>query len=463
MSMHLTAPIRWRFILVAAVALFAAALACARPAAADAAPTYDHWSGNLAVEYSNPGGSLTGNLLPYLNVSDVPSSLSDLFNSKLVEKTSAICDKMQDTAAGALGTSVPVEGWTCNLPTSGDLQASQDGNTVTLSYVVSGASFSLNTDKVPGGAHVDGSVDITATVKLVFPTQIGDISNKIQVAASYVTISNAKLTTANVLLNAAGVLPGIEQSLDGYTVPDAASLLGLDTQIDSVNSALGDGAVAAAKHVQPDGSLCLTCSADNTGTAANPVFDLSVTVDDSNLSLILSHGALQPKPAPCAFGSDGSSPALIYAECPANQPSGVTELDLMQSSGGSFGPVLTGYSEAGEWQSDSLLDSSGHWGPITNNGAPVMGGRQRNLDGVQTVTLTVCSGNKWGYNCDSPTSLTLQRNGVTDDAEAAYNTYLDWLNSRGSSQPPSGSGDGPGGGTITGPINSCARFGCRMM
>jgi hypothetical protein len=60
--------------------------------------------------------------------------------------------------------------------------------------------------------------------------------------------------------------------------------------------------------------------ADSVSTAwVNPLFNLVVTVDDSNLNLIVSHGALEPKPVGCAFGASGQSPAIIYAECSANQ------------------------------------------------------------------------------------------------------------------------------------------------
>lgn len=403
-------------------------LAAASPA------SFDQWPGNVVIDYQAPDGQQATNLQDYL--SDPVPSVSSIFNAALTTDSAGICNQIEQQVAIQAGQAVPLKAWHCTIPGSGDLQAAQPAaNNVGLTYLVDGNFITFNYAGVPGGATVNATFDMEFTLSLNFAGQvIAGSGTPVDVVSSSLGLSNAHFSSKNKLLNAFGgnKLKQADAAMNSYTVSPATNVLNLDPEIATINSQILAAVGPLIEDVAPNGSWCgLGGCPNQPGQIASPLFDLSVTVDASNLNLVFSRGAV-PAAAPvgCAFGSSSANPpATIFAECAPNQPAGVTDLELLQEQNGAWSSL--GVQASSGWDPSSLDGVPiGSWepnaGPVTAY-APWMQGQQLPGSG-STVELTVCSFNEWGSVCDPATSFTLQSNAV--------------------SNPPTGAG---GGGGNSGP------------
>ncbi|MBV9367434.1 MAG: hypothetical protein JOY89_24610, partial [Solirubrobacterales bacterium] len=150
--MHHRHPLRPSLALAVAIATAGAlGLVAAQPAAAS--PTYhDQWPGKVVIDYKAPTGVITPNLqnlLAYDNAQPPPQPpppLSSTFNKALAQNTPTICATIEQQFQQEANSSGdgPLSNWTCSLPDSGDLQATQlASNEVGLNYIVPGTTISF--------------------------------------------------------------------------------------------------------------------------------------------------------------------------------------------------------------------------------------------------------------------------------------------------------------------------------
>ncbi len=390
---------------------------------ASATPTYfDQWPGNVVIDYQSPNGVTASNLQNYAQ-SPIPS-LSSTFSSALQANTKSLCDFLQTAVEARTGQPV-LATWKCNLASTGDLEAAQLGtNEVGLDYV-DGSSFSFSYDGVPGGAIINAKFDLELTVNLSFADQVGGgQGSPVAITSSSLGISNASFSSSNLFVKALGgkTLKQAAQAMDAVSISPAANLLDFGTQVASVNNKLVADVGSLTPDVAPDGSWCgLSGCPDDPTALESPVFDLSATVDASNLYLVFSHGAVPAlAPVGCEFGSSGATaPATVYAECSPGQPGGVTQLSLLQQQNGAW--TILGPQATSGWAPSALNGVAlGSWvpnaGPVTAY-APWMQGPQLAGTG-DMVEVTVCSFDQWGSNCDPATNFTLAKNAVSDPPTA---------------------------------------------
>ena len=267
--------------------------------AAASPPSIDQWPGNVVIDYQAPDGQQATNLPDYL--SDPAPSVSSIFNTALTTDSAGICNQIEQQIAIRTKQAFPLKDWHCTLPDRGDLQAAQPAaNDVGLTYLVDGNSISFNYAGVPGGATVDATFDMEFTLSLNFAGQvIAGSGTPVDVVSSSLGLSNAHFSSKNVLLNAFGgkKLKQADAAMNSYTVSPATDVLNLDPEIATINSQILAAVGPLTEDVAPDGSWCgLGGCPNQPGQIASALFDLSVTVDASNLDLVFSRGRSPPPP-----------------------------------------------------------------------------------------------------------------------------------------------------------------------
>ena len=218
--------------------------------------------------------------------------------------------------------------------------------------------------------------------------------------------------------------------IESLVVNNVAGWVGLPAQIKHVNQSIEE--LAHFLYLDPFWGV-KTSYPD-----ANQVFNLSIGVSRSNLTLTYARQPLQPAPKSCTYYPDGGpSGTGVEAICSPNQAKGVTTLLLQGHTGGKWtdNPLDSTYEPGAhpgpQW---AFLGSPPYadWSP--NNGpdsgyAPVL--VDYPVTSHTTVEMRVCSSNFWGLNCDAGVNVS----GYT---------------AGGSSGSSGGGGGGGGGGGVTG-------------
>ncbi len=366
---------------------------------------YNPWAGNPVINYAYQGKAVGSNLQKLLPA-PVPG-LDQEFNSAWAASEPGVCHKIEDYLESALGS---FTGWKCNLPSSGDLEgALLAPNELGLNFGLSGISISL--DYLAAGIDwvtIDGTFDAQAHITLDVANEVdwSDPSQSpVRVASSLVSFSGADFSSANVLLHIfdPSALSKADNKVDSTVIAGAAPMLGLTSDILTLNGDLGSAATAIADlYVLPE------------YPDAAQGFSLTIGVDSSHVILTFGRGG-SPEPAPrgCEFYPDwsGFAPGTteVDATCSPSEARGVGKLVLQEQRRGAWthNPKDAQYEpgDPASWVSQLAPAPYVAWQP--NNGpgsgyAPYMTDYPVVQQGAPTVQMRVCSSNQWGFNCTAP-------------------------------------------------------------
>ena len=427
-------PVRGLLLAVVATSILAG-LALDVPAAG--AVTFDHWPGNVAINYDYNGKPEQNNVQKGLKVlgEPVPTAVGTTIE-KLWQKTSktAVCNHIQTEVAALLKQPTPVADWSCSLPASGDvLGRLEASNVVGVDFLLEGIALTFDVNDPHGTASVDATLDVDFHVDLDFASTVNGASKSttaaLSIGSSSIRVVGGKLTAYQFGITQ-GALQPYADKIESLVVNNVAGWVGLPAQIKHVNQSIEE--LAHFLYLDPFWGV-KTSYPD-----ANQVFNLSIGVSRSNLTLTYARQPLQPAPKSCTYYPDGGpSGTGVEAICSPNQAKGVTTLLLQGHTGGKWtdNPLDSTYEPGAhpgpQW---AFLGSPPYadWSP--NNGpdsgyAPVL--VDYPVTSHTTVEMRVCSSNFWGLNCDAGVNVS----GYT---------------AGGSSGSSGGGGGGGGGGGVTG-------------
>jgi hypothetical protein len=420
-----------------------AALALSAPLAS--AATFDHWPGSIAINYDYNGKLQATNLQKLLKVVD-PSALptplgttiEDLWQKSSSGKNPPVCNDIRNEVADVLKQPTPLAGWSCSLPPSGDVEGGLEGsNVLGIDFLLHGIALTFDVNDAYGTASAELTADIDFHVDLDFAPTV-DGASKSTTAALSIGSSSVRVTGGTLSAQQFGITQGALEpyanEIESLDVQNVAGWVGLPAEIAQENRNIESGAhLIYSQYVQPS------------DPDANQVFNLSIGVSRTNLTLTFDREPLQPAPKDCTFYADaGPSGTGVEAMCSPHQPKGVTKLLLEDHDNGKWGDnpqdstIEPGAPGGPEW---ATLGPAPYptWEP--NAGAdlgyaPDLVDYPTTKSGVTTVEMRVCSSNEWGLTCDAPVKVT----GYTAGGSGAGTG--------------GGGGGGGGGGATGGSINS---------
>jgi hypothetical protein len=390
--------------------MVAGGLVLAAPATpAYAGPYFNDWPGITEVNYVYEG-TVARSFVP-----PIPD-LEQVFNNEWSANETMVCGEIESLfAAYTSKAGFSFKDWSCNLPSTGDLEGAPLGpGEVGLEYGLTDASLAVDIDVLGDWINFTGSVNAQLDIDLNVATSINGslqsssplyASSPASLVSSEVTFSDADLSTANTLLHllAPGLEGFVENLVDSSTLSNVAARIGLPAAIVTTNNALnGVAGTIAAPLLAAD-------------PLADVAFGLGVGVDSQHVIFTYTlGGSPEPKPAGCAYYPDDTNPGYtqVDAICSPDQAAGVTQLQLQEDNGGNWtdDPLDTSFEPgAPRGPENSFLGNPPYtdWAP--NNGpdsgyAPYMTDYppyQWSTPGVEapTVEMRVCSISQYGPNC----------------------------------------------------------------
>jgi len=390
-----------------------AALALSAPVAS--AATFDHWPGSVAINYDyngKPQAPDLQNLLMAVDPSALPTPVGTTIE-KLWQKSSSgknppICDDIQTEVAKVLSQSTPLANWSCSLPASGDVQGELEaGNVLGVDFLVHGIALTFDVNDPYGRATAELTADIDFHVDLDFAATVDGASKSttaaLSIGSSSVRVTGGKLSAQQFGITQSALEPYAHE-IESLDVQNVAGWVGLPAKVAQENRDIESGAHLIYSHyVQPS------------DPDANQMFNLSIGVSQTNLTLTFDRDSLEPAPKDCTFYADaGPSGGGVEAMCSPDQPKGVTELVLQDHDNGKWG----------DNPQDSTIEPGAPGGPERatlvpgpyptweGNAGADLGYAPELVDypitkpGVTTVEMRVCSSNAWGLNCDAPVKVT---------------------------------------------------------
>ncbi len=377
----------------------------AKPAGATG---FDHWAGNLELDYRSPEGIVAQNLQnldPGLNLPSLQSTFADQWANILP----SICPTINAQVAQQVQNSgYSLASWDgCWMNPTGDLQATMLGpNQLALTWLVTGNSFSFDvnafsTPKI--NATYDLEIDLVISANsTINGTDTASSPPAFTLESQTVRFSNANFSSNNVFLNAADPSFGSHADnaldskvLDLSTIPGHPDFYNI---IGKYNALLiKAAALVATDYVQKYFT-----------PGANEYFDLIMSITPTNLVITLAKDGVPPADPPVGCELYGSNVFL----CSAQQPADIKTLLLSVN-----GPVV---------QSVSYLQD-GAWSNANFDGRPEL-----TVNGVGTYQVSVCGVDLWGQKCTALTTVNVP-------------------------PPPDGGGGSGGGGASGGGVNGGVR------
>lgn len=372
---------------------------------AGAVTFHDRWQGKVVSNFT--AGKVALHDLP---ISPQPGPIGDAVANLWSESTTqaAVCNKLEAVVAAESGQPLPVENWHCSLPATGDLQAALVGpDQLGLQFQLHGITIAFNDPAKPTDPGLRGSFNADVGITLEFAHTVDGSAthaNTVTILSSQATFSDASFSSSNIFVSS-GILSTIETDVDDYLFPNAASVIGLQPVLTGLD---GD--------LQHDAAWIWTHHVESTAPDSNEVFNLSIGVGASTLTVTYERGVLEPAPVGCSFEANGTpAGGGVDALCSPHQPHGVTTLRLedlvhgqwidnaskdrsLEPGAGSAGPewaFLAGPPYPG-WNPNDGPDTAFSPLLVDYPKVPKHGG---------TVEARVCSSNPWGLDCTRPVTL----------------------------------------------------------